>query len=296
MSINMGMDLHSPRVSVIVPVYNEDEALGEMMSGLVEAMRGWPFEKELLIVDDGSEKAVTIDFSDFQARVIRHPCNLGNGAAVKTGIRNATGEYCLILDGDGQHDPGEALGLIRQLSDYFLVIGARDFKKTGQFHRSLANRLLCRLASYMAQVEIDDLTSGFRAFRRKEVMELIHLFPNGFSCPTTMTMGMAKLGYAVGFQPIHVKGRVGRSKLRPMRDGVRFLVIILKMATLFSPMRIFLPLALLMGTLGLLNYLVVLVCWSRFSVWSAVMFSTSISIFMIGLLAEALSTTNLRRL
>jgi hypothetical protein len=176
------------------------------------------------------------------------------------------------------------------------MVGARNFNESsGELHRNLANKCYSHLASYMASQKIDDLTSGLRCFHKKKVMELIHLFPNRFSCPTTMSLGMIKLGYSVGFKPIDVQRREGTSKIKVIQDGMRFLLIILKVATLFSPMRVFFPMALLFFTTALINYISVLIESQRYSVWSAVFFTTSITIFMIGLVAEEISSLKLKK-
>lgn len=281
-------------ISILIPLYNEVKIFPQVLARILETIAGWKESCEVIVVDDGSTDGGHYESADTRVRVLRHPVNLGNGAAIKTAIRNARGKYCIILDADGQHDIAEARVFLDKLVEYPLVVGARNLRNDGALHRNFANRVFSRLASYMSSYKIEDLTSGFRAFHREPVLELIHLFPNRFSCPTTMTMGMIKLGYPVLFLPIHAAKRVGVSKISIFRDGVRFFLIILKITTLFSPMRIFFPLSFLLGVVGLLNYVLVLAVEARFSLWSLVMFTSAITIFMMGLVAEEISTLNLR--
>ena len=282
-------------LSIIVPFYNEKDSLEKLLPEWERRLAAWPHPWELLLVDDGSVDGIRLNPMAATVRVLRHPVYLGNGAAVKTGIRAATHDCCVILDADGQHSLDEALDLAGELDVYHLVVGARDFQRSGDWHRSFANRLYARFASFMAQFEIADLTSGIRAFRKKQVLEIIHLFPNGFSLPTTMTMGLIKLGYSVKFKPIHVKVREGSSKLNIWSDGTRFFLIIIKIATLFSPLRIFFPISAGMFLLGLLNYFFVLLDAHRFSLWSLVLLTNSITIFMMGLVAEEISSMKLKK-
>ena len=184
--------------------------------------------------------------------MVRHPYNKGNGAAVKSGIRRATGEYVLIVDGDGQHSPADARRLVARLGEYDLVIGARSDGTQATHARRFGNSLLNRLASYMTDREIPDLTSGFRGARREYLREFLHLLPNGFSTPTTTTLAFIKAGYNVAFEPTDARQRVGSSKIRLARDGTKFFLIILKIVTIFSPMRVFVPLSLVRFALGVL--------------------------------------------
>ena len=190
-------------------------------------------------MDDGSSDQTSEAARAAGARVVRHPYNKGNGAAVKTGIREAQGELVLLMDGDGQHDPADIQKIIALLPEYDLVVGARAWNAQATFSRGLGNLLLARLASYLCGRKIPDLTSGFRAARRDRMREFLHLFPNGFSYPTTSTMAFVRAGYNLRFVPIDGKQRTvsSTSKMRPWREGVRFLVIILRMVTLFSPLR-----------------------------------------------------------
>ncbi len=288
--------MDKPILSVVIPVYNENGVFDKVFPGIFKSLIEWNKNIEIIIIDDGSTDGLAFDVQEDFVRIIKHPINLGNGASVKSGIRAANAEYVLIMDGDGQHKVDDAIALVEKMNDYHLMVGARNFNgSSGELHRNLANKCYSYLASYMATQKIDDLTSGLRCFHREKVMELIHLFPNRFSCPTTMTLGMIKLGYSVGFQAIDVQRREGNSKIKIIQDGIRFLLIILKVATLFSPMRVFIPMALLFFSTALFNYIYVLIESQRYSVWSAVFFTTSITIFMIGLVAEEISSLKLKK-
>lgn len=283
------------QVTFIVPFYNESQALNESYVGLEEKLASAPFEVELLLIDDGSTDGLELQPGVEWARVIRHPHNMGNGAAVKTGIRAAKYDHCVVVDADGQHQLEDAFRLVEQLKDYHLVVGARNFSNSGNAHRSLANRIYSRFASFMANFPIEDLTSGMRAFRKAQALELIHLYPNGFSLPSTMTLGLIKLGYLVKFIPIDVKVREGKSKLNIVSDGLRFFLIIMKIATLFSPMRLFFPLSACIFLAGLINYVTIFFWANRFSQWSIVLLTNSITIFMMGLVAEEISSLKLKK-
>ena len=226
-------------VSIVIPAFNEGPAIAAVVAALAES---GPWH-EIIVVDDGSRDDTGANAAAAGATVVRHPYNKGNGAAVKSGIRRATGEYVLIVDGDGQHSPADARRLVARLGEYDLVIGARSNGTQATHARRFGNSLLNRLASYMTDREIPDLTSGFRGARREYLREFLHLLPNGFSTPTTTTLAFIKAGYNVAFEPTDARQRVGSSKIRLARDGTKFFLIILKIVTIYSPMRVFLPLS-----------------------------------------------------
>jgi glycosyltransferase involved in cell wall biosynthesis len=233
-------------VSIVIPAFNEGPAVADVVSAL-KTVASW---HEIIVVDDGSRDDTAVRAKAAGACVIRHPYNKGNGAAVKSGIRSATGEFVLIMDGDGQHRPEDARRMVSRLGEYDLVIGSRSTSTQATQARRFGNSALNRLASYLTGRSIPDLTSGFRAARREQLREFLHLLPNGFSTPTTTTLAFIKAGYNVGFEPVEARPRVGTSKIRLAHDGSRFLLIILKIVTLFSPLRVFLPISLLCFALG----------------------------------------------
>jgi glycosyltransferase involved in cell wall biosynthesis len=224
------------------------------------------------------------------ARVIRHPYNKGNGAAVKTGIRNAKGDFVLVVDADGQHQPEDTRSLIDKLGEYDLVVGARDPATQATVGRRLGNALLNRLASYLTGQAIPDLTSGFRAARREHLREFIHLLPNGFSTPTTTTLAFIKAGYNVRFIAVQARPRQGKSKIRFARDGAKFFLILVKVVTLFSPLRVFLPLSLSALVLGLLYGVWTVWLHGRIPNGAVLLLLFSVVVFLVGLVSDQISS------
>jgi len=272
-------------VSIIVPAFNEAEAIGPLVTELRSA-DAW---HEIIVIDDGSTDATAGQAAAAGARVVRHPYNKGNGAAVKSGIRRATGEYVLIVDGDGQHHPGDARRLAARLGEYDLVIGSRSTETQATHARRFGNSALNWLASYLTDREIPDLTSGFRGARREHLREFLHLLPNGFSTPTTTTLAFIKAGYNVTFEPVEARPRVGQSKIRLARDGTKFLMIILRIVTLFSPLRVFLPIALASFLLGTGYALWTIATQSHITNSSVLLIIFAVIVFLVGLVSEQIS-------
>ena len=273
-------------VSIVIPAYNESESIGEVVS-VLRSSAPW---HEIIVVDDASSDATGQLAAAAGATVVRHPYNMGNGAAVKNGIRRASGEYVLIVDADGQHPPEEALRIVSRLGEYDLVIGARSSETQATQTRRAGNGALNWLASYLTGRQIPDLTSGFRGARASGLREFLHLLPNGFSTPTTTTLAFIKAGYAVTFEPIHARQRSGQSKIRLARDGAKFLMIIFKIVTLFSPLRIFLPLSVASFLLGA-GYGVwnVVVMHSRIPNGAVLLILFAVVVFLVGLVSEQIS-------
>jgi glycosyltransferase involved in cell wall biosynthesis len=272
--------------SVVVPAYNEAGAIAGVLRDL-QAVAPW---HELLVIDDGSSDDTGGRAVAAGARVIRHPYNLGNGAAVKTGIRQATGTFVLILDGDGQHRAADAARLVAWLETYDLVVGARAPRTQATAARRLGNSVLNRVASYLTEQRIPDLTSGFRAARRDRLAEFLHLLPNGFSTPTTTTLAFIKAGFSVRFEPVEAGQRAGASKIRLGRDGVRFLLILLKVITIFSPLRIFLPISAAAFFVGAAYALWTIFTQSHVTNSSVLLILLSVVIFLVGLVSEQISS------
>ncbi|MCU0974388.1 MAG: glycosyltransferase family 2 protein [Burkholderiales bacterium] len=271
--------------SVVIPAYNEGAVIGAVVTGL-RAEAAW---HEILVVDDGSSDGTGDAALAAGAHVVRHPYNKGNGAAVKTGIRTATGEFVLIVDADGQHQPRDARRLVAPLGEYDLVVGARARRTQASGARSIGNATLNRLASYLTGRPIPDLTSGFRAARRDCLREFLHLLPNGFSTPTTTTLAFLRAGYNVAFEPIEARPRIGTSKIRLARDGVKFFLILLRVITIFSPFRIFLPISLAAFALGV-GY----GGWTAFTQHkipngSVLLLMFAVVVFLVGLVSEQIS-------
>ena len=279
------------RVSIVVPAYNEAASIGTLVSDLHHA-GGW---REIIVVDDGSIDDTGRRATDAGARVIRHPYNKGNGAAVKTGIRHAAGDFVLILDADGQHRPSDAARLVGRLDEYELVVGARSPSTQASAARRLGNHALNAIASYLTDRRIPDLTSGFRVARREHFLEFLHLLPNGFSTPTTTTLAFLKAGYSVWFEPIEAGEREGRSKIRLGSDGVQFFVILLKVITIFSPMRVFLPLSLASFALGGVHAVWTVFTQAHVTNSSVLLILLSVIIFLVGLVSEQISSLRFER-
>lgn len=285
----------SVRVSIILPAFNEAESIGEVVDAVLAVVTGRD-DWEVVVVDDGSTDGTGERARRPGVQVIRHPHNKGNGAAVKTGLRAAAGDWVCLLDADGQHDPGEIPRLLDRLEDYDMVIGTREGTAGGGLLRWLGNFFYNRLASYLTEQKIDDLTSGFRAVRREKMLEFLPLFPNGFSYPVTSTMAFIKAGYDVAFVPVKVGRRVGRSKIRLMRDGVKFVLIALRIIMLYSPMRIFFPTSVLLF-LGGSGYAVYTIITEMHVTNTTVLLClSSVLIFLIGLVSEQIALMRFERL
>jgi glycosyltransferase involved in cell wall biosynthesis len=250
---------------------------------------------EIIVVDDGSSDDTGRSAAAAGARVIRHPYNKGNGAAVKTGIRNATGAYVLIADADGQHRPADASRLVERLSEYDLVVGARTPESQAGWSRRIGNASLNALASYLSGRPIPDLTSGFRAARRECLLEFLHLLPNGFSTPTTTTLAFLKAGYSVHFEPVAAAERSGSSKIRLASDGVRFFLIVLKVITIYSPLRIFIPVSIASFAAGAGYAIWTIATQSHVTNSSVLLILLSVVIFLMGLVSEQISSLRFER-
>jgi glycosyltransferase involved in cell wall biosynthesis len=245
--------------------------------------------REILVVDDGSHDRTAAAAEAAGARVIRHPYNKGNGAAVKSGIRTAGGDYVLIIDADGQHAPEDAVRLVSRLGEYDLVVGARTRRTQASWGRRLGNLALDRLASWLTGRRVPDLTSGFRAARRSCLREFLHLLPNRFSTPTTTTLSFVKAGYSVAFEPVDARPRVGASKIRLARDGARFFLIVLKIITLFSPLRVFLPVSLALFAFGAGYAAGTIATQSHVTNSSVLLIVLGVIVFLIGLVSEQIA-------
>jgi glycosyltransferase involved in cell wall biosynthesis len=272
-------------VSIVIPAYNESESIAEVVT-VLRSSAPW---REIIVVDDASTDATGQLAAAAGAVVVRHAYNMGNGAAVKNGIRRATGEYVLIVDADGQHPPEEALRIVSRLGEYDLVIGARSNETQATQTRRAGNGALNWLASYLTGRHIPDLTSGFRGARASGLREFLHLLPNGFSTPTTTTLAFIKAGYAVTFEPIHARQRTGQSKIRLARDGAKFLMIIFKIVTLFSPLRIFLPISVASFLLGVGYGVWNVVMYARIPNGSVLLILFAVVVFLVRLVSEQIS-------
>jgi len=279
-------------VSIIIPAYNEAPTIGD----LVLRTKSIHPDFEIIVVNDGSTDDTAAIARDAGAHVYSHPYNIGNGAAIKSGIRIAKGDILVFMDGDNQHDPEDIVKLLKYMPDYDMVVGARAKADQTSLGRSFGNTIYNCFASYVAKFPVADLTSGFRAVKLDIARNLLYLLPNTYSYPTTLTLGVLRSGRSVKYMPINVlKRTTGKSKISPFKDGVRFLMIIIKICTLYSPLRVFLPVSFGLFVLGLSYYLFTYVSSGRFSNMSLLLFTTSIIIFMMGLVSEQICQMRFER-
>lgn len=276
-------------LSIILPAKNEAVAL----SRLLPEIRRFVPDAEIIVVDDGSSDDTIQQCNSHQVKVISHPYSMGNGAAIKSGARVAQGEILVCMDADGQHKPEDIPRLLEKLELGFdMAVGARSRSSQAGVHRALANGFYNRLASWMTNQPILDLTSGFRAARTEKFRKFLYLLPNGFSYPTTITMSFFRAGFTVAYVPILAPRRIGKSHIQPMRDGLRFLLIIFKIGTLYSPLKLFLPISFAFFSTGLGYYLYTFLTFHRFTNMSALLFVTSVLVFLIGLVSEQIAALN----
>ena len=273
-------------VSVVMPAKNEAGAIG----GVVKALKALMEEVEVIVVNDGSSDDTAAVATAAGARVVSHPYSKGNGAAVKTGARAATGEVIVFMDADGQHDPADIARLLEKMAQgHDMVVGARQKGSQASVGRGFANGLYNHLAIWMTGHKVEDLTSGFRAVRADRFREFLYLLPNGFSYPTTSTMAFFRAGYSVAYVPIHAARRIGTSHIRLLRDGARFFLIIFKIGTLFSPVKIFAPVALGMFLLATGWYGWTWWHQGRFTNMSTLLYTGSVMVFLMGLISEQIT-------
>jgi glycosyltransferase involved in cell wall biosynthesis len=273
------------KVTILLPAFNEEQSIAATIKSLKALYPGF----EILVVDDGSTDNTMKEAIDAGANVWPHPYNIGNGAAVKTGLRMASGDWIVMMDADGQHQPEDIARLLEHKDKFDMVVGSRTKASDTKLHRDIANTIYNWFASYVTKFKIQDLTSGFRLVNRNTVQKFIELLPNTFSYPSTITMAYLRTGRSIKYVPIQTMARKGRSKIKLLRDGSRFILIIIKVATLFSPLRVFLPISACLFFTALGYYLFTFITQGRFTNMSALLFSSSLIIFMMGLISEQIS-------
>jgi len=280
------LEMSKPEVSIIIPACNEAEAIG----GVIQKIKERYPDFEIIVINDGSTDDTGPISKKEGAIVYSHPYNIGNGAAIKSGIRIASGDILIFMDGDGQHDPEHIEKILTYFPEYDMVVGARSKDHQASWSRRFGNRVFNWLGTYVSKFTIQDLTSGFRAIKSEVVHSLLYLLPNTYSYPTTLTLGVLRNGRSVKYIPINIRVRKkGKSQIRILRDGVRFFMIITKICALYSPLRIFLPVSFVIFIIGLFYYLYTYIFWGRFTNMSALLFTTSIVIFMMGLISEQIT-------
>lgn len=283
----------NPAISIIIPVFNEAENLADLLRKIhgIKLTRA-----EVIVVDDGSTDGSADLAMKTGANVVRHPYNIGNGAAIKSGIRAARGRLLVLMDGDGQHRPEDIPKLLAEAREYHMVVGSRGKGSKMRFHRYAANIVYNLLASYVTKFNVKDLTSGFRVLSRRDALRFIDLLPNTFSYPTTLTLAFLRSGLTVKYVPIQSLYRAGQSKISLITDGILFLLIITKIATLFSPFRVFLPVSIFFFAGGMINYVHTYITEYRFTNMSVFLLTTAVIIFMLGLISEQIALLRMERL
>jgi len=279
-------------ISVVLPIFNEAQNLGRLLDRLQSLELP---DSEVIVVDDGSTDGSGEIAEKRRVRLVRHPYNIGNGAAIKSGIRAARGRLLVLMDGDGQHQPEEIPALLAEAHRYDMVVGARGKGSMLRFHRTVANLVYNALASYVTKFTVEDLTSGFRVIAREDAMRFIDLLPNTFSYPSTLTLAFLRSGLTIKYVPIKTLYRSGQSKISLITDGIRFLLIITRITTLFSPFRVFLPVSVFFFTTGIGNYLYTYITQKRFTNMTVFLLTTAVIIFMLGLISEQIALLRMER-
>lgn len=277
------------QLSVVIPARNEAVSLRDILPAVRTAVP----DAEVIVVDDGSTDDTAKVAAAEGAVVVSHPYGMGNGAAIKSGVRAARGDLILFMDADGQHHPQDIPKLVSRLQQgYEMVVGARSRESQASLGRFFANSLYNRLASWIVGHRVEDLTSGFRIARTSKFREFLDLLPNGFSYPTTITMAFFRAGYPVAYVPIVARTRTSDSKshVRLLSDGMRFLVIIFRVGSLYSPLKVFLPFSLVYLALGLGYYAYTYMTEARFTNMGALLLTVAVLIFLIGLVSEQITS------
>ncbi len=280
------------KVSVVIPAFNESQTIADLIHRILQR---YP-EFEVVVIDDGSDDNTAEVAADAGARVYSHPYNIGNGAAIKSGIRAATGEILVFMDADGQHDPEDMGRMLAHMPEFDMVVGARAKGSQASIGRSIGNKIYNWLGSYVSKFQIQDLTSGFRAVKADVARSFVYLLPNTYSYPTTITLGVLRTGRSVKYIPITARPRrKGNSNIRLVQDGIRFFMMIIRICTLYSPMRVFLPVSFIMFMLGTVRYLYSYITEGRFTNMSALLYVSSIIIFMMSLISEQICQLRFER-
>lgn len=281
-----------PQISVIVPAFNEGDGIGNVIRQIRKVVSKLDKNHEIIVIDDGSVDNTAENAARAGALVIQHPYNIGNGASIKTGIRRARGSILVTIDGDGQHDPKDIAKLVSRIGPYDMVVGNRNRESDTSAHRDIANMVFNSLATYISGRKIEDLTSGFRAIKKNIARQFVYLLPNKFSYPSTITLSIVRAGYSLGYESTRFSRRGGnsKSKIKPLQDGLRFLMIILKIAVFYAPLKIFGPLSLLIFMVGIAYGLIrIFALNAPYGQTSALLMSTAILTFLVGLVSEQIA-------
>ena len=275
--------MSSLKLSIILPAYNEADCIGSVIAEIKDRHP----DSEIIIIDDGSSDDTAAEANKAGAIVYSHPYNIGNGAAVKSGIRAANGDVLVFMDGDGQHEPADIQRMLAFIPEFDMVVGAREPGCQASYGRAIGNRIYNWLGTYVTKFKIEDLTSGLRAVKAPVARSFLHMLPNTYSYPTTITLGVLRSGWSIKYIPIQTcKRQTGTSNIRIFRDGVRFFMIITRVCTMYSPMRIFIPISFMLFMLGVIRYIYSFLMEGRFTNMSATLFVSSVIIFLMSLISE----------
>jgi len=284
--------MNTTKVSVILPAYNESADIDDIVSDIKEMYPDF----EVIVINDGSKDDTAAEAEKAGANVYSHPYNIGNGAAIKSGIRIASGDVLVFMDADGQHNPADIAKLLQYIPEFDMVVGARSMGDQASLWRAFGNKAYSWFASYVAKFPIKDLTSGFRAVKSNIAKSFVYLLPNTYSYPATITLGVLRSGMSIKYVPIKMqKRKTGKSNIKLIEDGVRFFMIITRICTLYSPMRVFLPVGFTMFLLGVANYLYTYITRGQFTNMSVFMFVAAIIIFMMSLISEQICQMRFER-
>ncbi|NLI80852.1 MAG: glycosyltransferase family 2 protein [Deltaproteobacteria bacterium] len=283
------------KISVVIPAFNEEPVIGRVIREVIEVLASHKLFCEVIVVDDGSTDNTSRVAAEAGAMVIRHPYNIGNGAAVKRGIRVATGDVIVMMDGDGQHNPQDIPRFLEHMPHYEMVVGARTAESEGKVHRNLANRLYNSIASYIAGKRVEDLTSGFRAMNAKIAKSIAYLFPRGYSYPSTATIALFLGGYTVKYIPIKASARIGKSKIRLLYDGLKFLFILARVGTFYTPLRLFVPLGGLIFFPGFFYAIYKLIIGKPWTLPIVISITGGLLVFILGLISEQIALLRISR-
>jgi glycosyltransferase involved in cell wall biosynthesis len=282
-------------VSIVIPAYNEGEAIGETLTDLFSVIGESTRRYEVIVIDDGSADDTGAMAESNGARVVRHRKNKGYGAALKTGVLASQAEIVVFYDADNQFDPKDIERIVEEAKDADAVLGARTSKSYAPFSRKGGKKLLSWLANYLSRQKIPDLNCGLRAIHRDVLLGYLHLLPNGFSASTTTTLVLLREGYDVKFVPITVKKRIGKSTVRPLQDGMDTALLVVRLTTLLDPFRVFGPMSFFFFVFGCVWGLRYLIHGKGLSIASLFLLVSSVIIFFFGLVADQVASLRRER-
>lgn len=291
------MKKQNSSVSVVVPVFNEGKVIKRVLSGIKKALRKHRIRFEIIVVNDGStDSSGKILEKEKRITALTHSRNRGYGAAIKTGVRAAKFENIIVIDGDGTYSPEDIALLVKNFKDQEMVVGMRVSKESNElFLRKIMKSILTLLASYLVGEKIPDLNSGLRIFKKGRFIQFFHLLPSGFSLTSTITLAFLANNYSIKFIPIEYYPRIGKSKIKPIKDTFNFLSLILTTVVYFNPLRVFIPLGMFFFFFSFLVASYSFFFLPKFlDTTTVVLFVAGFQIFSIGILADLISKTNSR--